>query len=399
MNETLDNMVSNILRQIREKAAPIGFTRIEVVKTSIINSNILWTQLLLYDNEPLPIKLDILQDIYAPSIKTIYSSPGSGINTDANFITPKSRNISVFLVNKGYIFVGITPREDAAPSVFNFGVFRDWGLNKHTTDFSKVITLFQGIIDQDYEVLGHSAGALVAFDYASQNYDIRFKAVRIIDMIGQYSPTSQEFINSQVSLDAVNGAISRGSFTNTEILGIRYLVQQAQTNPTGDSGFPRPSPYTGNFTNEGFLYFALIFTGQLPGPFTEITGLASSWYFRQGYLQGTYEFGTLPTDDRYSLTHTRIDTIYDVIASVGSGIYPLAYDRDFYAVWSNSYPLAWENIRVPVFYVNTEFGFGDASHTVSLLTSSIVMYDIVRDYGHADPTFSDTADIDFWDKL
>ena len=397
MNNIFNNAVTDTVEQIREKAR--GFTRIEIVKTSIINSNVLWTQLLLYDNEPLPIKLDILKDVYTQAIKTIYSSPGSGINTEANFITPKSRNISVFLVNKGYIFVGITPREDAAPSVFNFGVFRNWGLDKHTRDFSKIITLFQSVIDQDYEVLGHSGGALIALNYASQNYNNRFKSVRIIDMIGQYLSGSQEFINSQISLSAVNNAISRGSFADTDILGIRYLVQQAQVNPNGDSGFPRPSPYTGNFTNEGFLFFSLIFTNQLPGTFTEMTGLSSSWYFRQGYLQGTYSFGTLPTDDRYNLTHTRIDTIYSVIGSIGSGTYPLAYDRDFYAAWSNSYPLVWENIIVPVFYINTEFGFGDASHTVSLLTNSIVTYDIVRDYGHADATFSDTAETDFWNKL
>lgn len=396
---SLNNDITDMVEQIREISVTIGFIRIEVVKTAIINSNILWTQLLLYDNEPLPIKIDILKDTYTPSIKTIYSSPGSGLNTESDFITPKSRNISVFLVNKGYIFVGITPREDAAPSVFNFGLLRNWGLDKHTKDFSKIITLFQGIIDQDYDILGHSAGALVALNYASHTNQSRFKTVRIIDMIGQYPPGSQEFINSQISLNAVNNLISRGSFTDTDILGFKYLVQQAQTNPIGDSGFPRPSPYTGNFTNEGLLFFSLIFTGQLPGTITATTGLPGSWYLKQGFLQGTYAFGTLPTDDRYGLAHTNINTVYNTVGSIGSGIYPLAYDRDFFAVWSNSYPLVWENVRVPVFYINTELGIGDASHTISLLRNSRVTYDIVRDYGHADPVFSDTAETDFWNIL
>ncbi len=400
MINTSNSSMVDIIEQIREKGMPIGFIRIEVIKTETINSNILWTQLLIYDTEPLPIKLDILKDINAPSRKTIYSSPGSGINTESNYITPRSHNISIFLVNKySAIFVGITPREDAAPPTFNFGLMKEWGLDKHTKDFAKIITLFQSIIDQDYEVIGHSAGALVALNYSSLTSQNRFKAARIIDMIGQYPPNSQEFINSQISLNGVNNLMSRGSFTDTDLLGLKYLVQQIQTNPIGDSGFPRPSPYTGNFTNEGLFFFSLIFSNQFPGTITGTTGLSGSWYFKQGYIQGNYTFGTLPTDDRYNLTHTNINTIYNVIGSIGSGIYPLAYDRDFFAVWSNSYPLAWENIRVPVFYINTALGLGDASYTISLLRNSSVIYNIVRDYAHADPVFSDTADVDFWNKL
>lgn len=394
---TLDT--TGLTDQIIESFTPKGFTRIEVVKTSTINSNIIWIQLLLYDDEPLPIKLDILKDIHIPATKTIYSSPGSGLNTETNFINPEFKNISVFLVNKGYIFVGITPREDAAPPTFDFGLMKDWGLDKHTKDFTKIITLFQGTINLNYEVLGHSAGALMVLNYASQNPINRLKAVRVIDIVGQYPPNSQEFINSQITLNALNDLLNGGTFVNTDNVEFKYIAQQAETNPTGDSGFPRPSPFAGNFTNEGLLHFALIFTGQLPGTTTPSTGLPGSWYLKQGYLQGTYTFGTLPTDDIYSLTHTNISTIFSALGGIGSGVYPLAYDRDISAVWINSYTLKWKNIRVPVFYINAELGFGDVSHTISLLTSTNVTYDVVSDYGHADPVYSETADTDFWHKL
>lgn len=389
--------ITDIIEQIREKIKQTGFNRIVTVKTEIINTNIIWTQLLLYDNEPFPIKIDVLKDINIPSIKTIYSSPGSGLNTESNFIIPKSKNIAIYLVNKySATFVGITPREDAAPSVFNFGLMRNWGLEKHTNDFSKIITIFQNIFQNDFEILGHSAGGLVALNYASITDITNLKAIRIIDIVGQYAPNSTEFTNSQISLNAVNSLINRGVFSDTDILGFKIIAQNAQTNPNGDSGVPRPAG--GNFTNEGLLYFALIFTGQLPGNITEITGLPSSWYLK-GFFSGTYEFGATPTEDKYSLIHTKIQTIYDSLASIGSGIYPMAYDRDFFAVWTNSYPLVLQNIKVPVFFINTGLGFGDVSYTISLLSSTNVIYDIMNNYGHADPVFSETADIDFWSKL
>jgi pimeloyl-ACP methyl ester carboxylesterase len=394
---TIDSMTNNIVEQIKDKCGNIGgLNRIEILKMEIIDTNIFWIQLLLYDNDVLPLKVDILKHIYIQPIKNIYSSPGSALNTESNFITPKNKNLSTFLVNKGYLFIGITPREDAIPPTFDFGLIRDWGLEKHTEDFRKIVTLFQCIDNRDYDVLGHSAGALAVLNCSSKSRDNKLKAVRVIDIVGQYPPDSQEFINSQISLNAVNEIMSRGIFADTEFAGFKYIVEQASINPTGDSGVPRPMG--GNFTNEGLVYFALIYTNQLPGLLTEITGLPSNWNFKQGFLSGSYTFGTLPTDDIYSLNHTSIETVYSAIANISSGIYPVAYERDFYAVWSNSYPLNWNSIKVPVFYINTELGFGDVSHTIGLL-KNVAMYDVVIDYGHADPVYSNTANIDFWNKL
>ena len=392
MANKLVSEANNIISKIKENTI---INKIEVVKIEIINTNILWTQLLLYDNDALPIKIDILKCLTKSLTKNIYLSPGSGLNTEINFITPKNRNLAIFLANKGYLVIGVTPREDAATLTFNFELMKDWGLTKHTNDFSEIIEIFQKISNIDYDVLGHSAGAEVVLNYSSITENKKLSAVRIIDIIGQYSPDSQNFQNAQISLSATNQVINSGIFINTDNLGFKFLVQQAITDPKGDSGIPRPT--TGNFTNEGLVFFSLIFTGQLPGILTPITNLPSSWYYVQGYLAGTYEFGPTPLLDIYSLTHTNIQTIYNSIGSLGSGIYPLTYDN--YATWCGVFPLQFSNIKVPVYYINTELGFGDASYTVSLLSNANVTYAIVNNYGHADPVYSNTAETDFWSKL
>ena len=46
------------------KANAVTINKIEIVKTEIINTNILWIQLLLYDGDVLPIKIDILKNLY-----------------------------------------------------------------------------------------------------------------------------------------------------------------------------------------------------------------------------------------------------------------------------------------------------------------------------------------------
>lgn len=399
--ETISDMHKKIMAEIEDKIKDTTVNKIEIVKIETINNNILWTQLLLYDHDILPIRIDILANIFRTPTKNIYLSPGTGLNIESNFITPVSNNIAVFLANKSYLVIGITPREDAAPQDFNFELMKDWGLQKHTDDFSEIVKLFQSIYNINYDILGHSAGAAVVFNYSSKvdfHKDKKLKAARTIDMIGEYSPNSQEFNNAQISLNASDQLINSGTFIDSDTAGFKFVAQQAQLNPNGDSGVPRPVP-GGNFTNIGLLHFSLIYTGQLPGILTGITGLPGNWYLKQGFLSGTYQFGDTPTSDTFSLTHTNINTIYSAVSAIGSGIYPLSYERDFYSLWINSFPLIWENIKVPVFYVNAELGFGDDSYTVGLLTHSNVTPSIIHDYGHADPVYSYTAETDFWNIL
>ncbi len=392
------NIYNRMLNSINNKIDNTTIKKIDIVKSTTLDGNILWTQLLLHDGGVLPIKIDILTKLSKIPTKAIYLLPGTGLNVESNFIIPTSNSIATFLANKYYLVIGITPREDSAPPDFNVELMKDWGLHKHTDDVNKVINLFQSIYNMQYEVLGHSGGALIAFNHASITSNRKLKTIRIIDVVGEYSPISQKFNNAQVSLNAANQLLSSGTFVITDIAGVKYLSQLAQTDPNGDSGVPRPVP-GGNFTNIGLLHFSLIFTGQLPGILTPITGLPGSWFLEQGFLAGTYDFGATPTDDTFTLTHTNINTIFSAVPTIGSGIYPMAYERDIYALLINSFPLAWQNIKAPVFYLNAALGFGEASYTISLLTNSIVSSALVQDYGHADCVYSDTARTDFWNIL
>ncbi len=381
----------------------IGYTtikNIDFTKVEQINNDMLWIQLLLYDEDVLPIKVDLLTSILSIPTKNIYILPGTGLNVESNFILPTNNSLATFLANKSYLVIGITPREDVAPQDFNFELMRDWGIQKHTDDVNKVIKLFQSMYNMRYELLGHSAGASVTFNYASKigSQNKKFKAIRIIDTIGQYPPNSDKYNNAQISMNACNQLINTGIFVNTETAGIKFLIQQAQIDPNGDSGVPRPVP-GGNFTNVGLLHFSLIFTAQLPGVLTEITGLPGSWYLEQGFLAGTYDFGDIPTNDVFTLTHTNINTIYTSIPMIGSGIYPLAYERDIYAMLSNSFPITWSNIKVSVYYVNAELGTGNPGYTVGLLAGTSVYSSMVQNYGHADCVYSNTAKTDFWNIL
>jgi hypothetical protein len=168
--------------------------------------------------------------------------------------------------------------------------------------------------------------------------------------------------------------------------------------PMIDSGIPR-LPRSGDFTYEGLLYFSAISTNKLPGILTQITGLPDNWHLIQGYVAGMYEFYNNPSDDVFKFTYSKIDTLNSALDNTGSGVFPYAFQNDIYALWSNQYPLNWNNIKVPVYWVNTELGFGDASYSISLLKNSKVTYSVVSGYGHADPVYASTAEKDFWNKL
>lgn len=86
--ETISDMHKKIVAQIKDKIKGTTISTIETVKIEIINNNILWTQLLLYDHDILPIKIDILVDILKVPTKNIYLSPGTGLNVESNFIRP-----------------------------------------------------------------------------------------------------------------------------------------------------------------------------------------------------------------------------------------------------------------------------------------------------------------------
>ncbi len=141
------NIYNRMLNSINNKIDNTTIKKIDIVKSTTLDGNILWTQLLLHDGGVLPIKIDILTKLSKIPTKAIYLLPGTGLNVESNFIIPTSNSIATFLASKYYLVIGITPREDSAPPDFNVELMKDWGLHKHTDDVNKVIGRLQKNID------------------------------------------------------------------------------------------------------------------------------------------------------------------------------------------------------------------------------------------------------------
>jgi pimeloyl-ACP methyl ester carboxylesterase len=389
--------------QISKKIQTTGFVKVVIIKNENLagNSNIRHIQADLYNSQnPLPVRMDVVWNTRKDQVKNIYLHPGSGLSFEADFLAKPDPVIA--LANNRSRVIGISPREAQATLDMDMTMLKDRDLVNHTKDFEKIINLVQSINNQPYEVGGHSAGALVAAHYASLagNTKRKFKALRNIDMAAQYPPGSVERTNAIITSQAIRQLMSEGVYANFENVGFKQIAEMARLNPSGDSGVPRGNPLPGNFTNIGLLYLSLIFTGGLPGMYTDLTGLPGSWYLKQGYLAGTYNFALNPAEDTFSLTYTNINTVYAALDSVGSGVYPLSYEKNMVDVWSDANPIInWANIKVPVYWINTEGGFGNTNPASLMLNSPQVTFSVMPVYGHADPTFADNVATDFWTKL
>lgn len=391
--------------QILNKAqVAAGFKKVVIIKNENFagNWNIWHIQADLYDSvNPLPIRVDILWNIMHTPQKNSYWQPGSGLSFEADFLAKPDPMIA--LVKKGSRVIGISPREAQATLDMDMAILKDLGMPNHTRDFSKIIDMVQSIYNLPYEVGGHSAGALDAEHYASLvgNSKPEFKALRKIDMPSQYPPGSTEQANAILTSQAINRLMNMGIYANFENVGSKQIADAARINPTGDSGFPRGDPLVGNFTNINLLNFSLIFTGSLPGMYTGLTGLPGSWYLKKGYLEGTYNFDPNdPSKDTSSLTHTSLSTVYKALDTIGSGVSPLAYERDVMDIWSGANPIInRNNIKVPVYSISTEGGFDTIDTASSMPNSPQVTSCIMPGYSHADPTFADKAVKKFWPKL
>jgi len=195
----------------------------------------------LYDENPLPITIDVMFNNQINPDMAYYASPGSGLSVKTNFMTPSDHNFAMNVVNRKYLFIGITPREESAPDDFDTSKMNEWGLEQHTDDFGKVISLFQKFLDMDYEVGGHSIGAVNAWNFASQkgNKDNHFVGVRNIDMVTRYASGSAESANSLSTANALNTLRQQGYYANPEMAMFKGMAALAQVDPLGDSGFPR----------------------------------------------------------------------------------------------------------------------------------------------------------------
>lgn len=347
--------------------------------------------------------VDVLVPSNGAPDHVVYMLPGGGANFAMSYLTPLQTNLATFLCNQGALVVGITPPEDAVPTGLpSYAFMRNWGLAKHSADVRRVISNVQTLVDLPFDILGHSYGASIALDVATRQPDLR----RLI-VLDTYSLDPQSELRAQAerTYDAHVQLIDDGVFHDETYSQFKPGVLAAAAAPQLDSGTSRqPAGAAGNFTLEGLVYFSLINSAGLPGIHTSITSLPGDWLLQRGFLAGEYTVAPNPQDDQYAFSHTTIVTVRQAAALAGSGIIPVALERDIWAVTANngSPKIRWNRIDAEVIWLNTELGY--AHHTWGATRirrggNERVTVDVIDGYGHIDMLWGDNAQQDVWQRL
>jgi len=384
--------VPNIIKGLAS-ASQIQITKIQTTPA--------WTRIKLeLRDEVYPLGIDLLFSNARVPSKTIFLLPGTGLNIDGSFFVPQETNLAQFLRESGYLVVGITPREDRLPEGDPTGASRTWGLHKHREDIRKAVMLLQSILPIKYDLLGHSMGAVYALDYAS-HYQDRLDKIVLLD-VDTFAPGSEQAATARLGVEAYQQLLQAGLYTDSASKDLKDLGLAATYDPTGDSGVPREGMgLPGNFTMEGLLYFSAIYTNQLPGLTTSVTGLSDNWDMIQGTLAGNYLPAENAKEDQFQFTQSNINTVKLAASKIGSGQFPLLAMRDFYAAVSNegSYTIDWASIRCKVRWMNTELGYGNQTYAAELIQAGgnrQVSVTVIPGYAHMDGLTGSKAKQEVW---
>jgi pimeloyl-ACP methyl ester carboxylesterase len=262
---------------------------------------------------------------------------------------------------------------------------KKWGIEEHIKDVNDVIEISQEITDiNEYILVGHSLGGILSLDYASKyKNDADIQSIVVLEA-GQFNPETEPnmVVRAEESYYSALQAIEDGNYVELEMLGLAQIILNAKIDTDGDSGIQ--NPFGGNFTNEEFVLFALIYTNQLPG----------NWHFNQGFCSGDMING---------LYYSPIDVMYEV--GLNGTIYPMAIERDFYG-WmgsvSNGYTIEYDTIQVPVMWINTVGGMGErGEYTAQKIRDegNEEVEFVLIEGGHADIIYGNQEDYiyDIWE--
>jgi len=216
---------------------------------------------------------------------------------------------------------------------------------------------------------GWSQGGYFAYRYAIDHPNL--KGIIPIDLVYNLDPTFTDVADRTRSEIAMRrSAINSGIFYE-DVLLLKYVAYQALVNPDG------MSVIIPGLTNMQVLLFASTQTYQLgvnPIP---------NFIYNQGDLTGLKY-----TDINYAIQQgLKLNNFQSILT--------LTELREQWLI--PTIP----NITVPIFHVGAELGFGTYElYTPNMIhnTNPVNTY-IVPDYGHADLVYSNTADIDVWQKI
>jgi pimeloyl-ACP methyl ester carboxylesterase len=366
----------------------------------------LWTEQQLFDEQH-PLTIDIVASRDSTPTKVIYFFPGGGTNFHASFFTPHSDNVAHYFRERGYVVVGITPREDNVPATVRDTRFAaDWGLTKHRADVRRVIEAVQRELALPYAVLGHSYGASLALDYGA-TFSSELERLIVLDIYAFDPRTEAQSIrDAQRTLTAYNQLIGLGTYLEPLGAGLGDLARWSDAERAADSGFPRSlvSGYRGNFTNESLTYYALIETTTMTGLHSFLSGLTFDWALNKSYFAGAYTLKDDPREDTFSLTHVDETRLVESAAAAGSGMVPAAFSRDYWAAAAGNsvYRLEWANIQCPFLWLNTGLGYGEQYYGAIVARdagNTNVQTHVVAGYGHSDILLGRNARAEVWPLL
>lgn len=382
-------MAESAIVSLKSKALTVTTRNVPTIEWSWFEVN--------FCDETYPLTVDFMGSNFQCPRKIIYLLPGGGVNFRSSFLTPTEDNLAQFFRKKGYLVVGITPREDNVPILLSYRCMESWGMEKHRLDIRKIIGIIQGKLGLPYTILGHSFGAAYALDYASRYSDSALERIIALD-IYSFGPDDTEAIGKSArSRDAYQELINEGTYADSSYSPMKALMLAAALFPNLDSGEPRTAlGYPGNFTYEDLLYFSLIRSSLLDGTATPKTGLPGDWPLVRSYAAGWYVPAQDPADDQYHLAKSSMGVLRDASLKIGSGLVPCALYRDFYAVNAGTGPyfINWSAITKPVLWINTQFGYGGKMYGADLMGSCET--DQITGYGHLDALASPTAKDEVW---
>lgn len=335
-----------------------------------------------------PVGLHLLMKEEESPEEIIVMLAGTGLGFRTNFLTPENQNLAMFYADDGNMVVGIDYREtliDFEPGE-TYNNMKKWGIDKHIKDVNDVIEVSQEITDiNEYSLVGHSLGGILSLAYASKyKCDEDIQSIVVLEA-GQFNPETEPdmVVRAEDSYYSALQAINDSNYVELEMLGFAQIIFNAKIDPYGDSRIQNPIS-GGNFTNEEFVLFTLIYTNQLPG----------NWHFNQGFCSGNMTNG---------LYYSPIDVMYEV--GLNGTIYPIAIERDFYA-WmggvSNGYMIEYDTIQVPVMWINTVGGMGDrGEYTAQKIRDegNEEVEFVLIEGGHADIIYGNQEDYvyDIWE--
>jgi pimeloyl-ACP methyl ester carboxylesterase len=333
---------------------------------------------------------------------------GGSTNFESSFFIPNDHNLAQFFAEHGYLVIGLTAREDNAPSnAASYRFMEGWGLQKHSADARSIVEKVQAAVGVPYEMLGHSYGAFTTLDYAARYTDSlvpeRVIALDIYSLDPGANPSAQS--DASRTFRAHAQLLANGEYVDKGYSQLKPVAAFARSTPMLSSGVSRADHgHAGTFTFEGLLFATLIDNSKVDGVHTSITGLPGDWLFKGGVCAGRYLYADDPRNDRYAFTRTRFQTMMATTEAAGSGLISIALERDVWAVNAadSSYPFDWAAIRQPVIWINTEFGYGVHRHGAALMRkagNANVVDDQLAGYGHGDILWGETARHDLWERL